>query len=286
VNSPCGIGLMSASCINRRTAGPRRDTRADRTTRDRCRNVARFFNPPFGVPLPASTWASLMSSLASGPERIGLDVERHGVVSPEIPEALASADNARRHGGCGLSVRRIRGRQSVDEACHRRSTAACSRCPGKMLGHVTCFHVQADPSGRWPSSNIKDAQVEAGRGTPKGGLRIGLHFGIDPGGSIRSGITARPAVLLFDARRAHQADAAGRVHLRPGRAVRDVATPARGLRLRRTEISGWPSLTTADVKWTYETIGGLNFKYLQEKVENIQVVDDRTIIFHFKGPFV
>ena len=45
-------------------------------------------------------------------------------------------------------------------------------------------------------------------------------------------------------------------------------------------------LTTADVKWTYENYRGLNFKYLQDKVESIQVVDDRTIIFHFKGPFV
>src|SRR5262245_43726312 len=36
-------------------------------------------------------------------------------------------------------------------------------------------------SGPLAKLDIKDAQVEAGRGAPKGALRIGLHFGIDPG---------------------------------------------------------------------------------------------------------
>ena len=29
--------------------------------------------------------------------------------------------------------------------------------------------------------DIKDAKVDAARGTPKGTLNIGLHFGLDPG---------------------------------------------------------------------------------------------------------
>jgi ABC-type transport system substrate-binding protein len=45
-------------------------------------------------------------------------------------------------------------------------------------------------------------------------------------------------------------------------------------------------LTTADVKWTYENYKGLNFKIFRDKLDHIEMVDDRTIIFHFKEPFV
>jgi len=36
-------------------------------------------------------------------------------------------------------------------------------------------------SGPLAKLDIKDAQIEAGRGAPKGTLKVGLHFGIDPG---------------------------------------------------------------------------------------------------------
>src|SRR6059036_2972450 len=36
-------------------------------------------------------------------------------------------------------------------------------------------------SGSLAKLDIKDAQTSASRGTPKGTLNIGLHFGIDPG---------------------------------------------------------------------------------------------------------
>ena len=144
-------------------------------------------------------------------------------------------------------------------------------------------------SGPLAKLDIKDAVIEAGRGAPKGALRIGLHFGIDPGwfdplgyygaahqffylmhdalikpmpqGEFTYSLAER-AEMSADYRRAA-------FRLRPGLKFQD----------------GHP-LTTADVKWTYESYRGLNFKYLQEKVENIQIVDDRTIIFHFKEPFV
>src|SRR5688500_18623432 len=45
-------------------------------------------------------------------------------------------------------------------------------------------------------------------------------------------------------------------------------------------------LTAADVKWTYENFKGANFKQYQEKIDRIEVADDRTVIFHFKEPFV
>ena len=144
-------------------------------------------------------------------------------------------------------------------------------------------------SGPLAKLDIKDAQVEAARGTPKGALRIGLHFGIDPGwfdplgyhgaalqffylmhdalikpmpqGEFTYSLAER-AEMSADYRRAA-------FRLRPGLKFHD----------------GHP-LTTADVKWTYENYRGLGFKYLQEKVENIQIVDDRTIVLHFKSPFV
>ena len=45
-------------------------------------------------------------------------------------------------------------------------------------------------------------------------------------------------------------------------------------------------LTTADVKWTYENYKGVNVKMFHDKLDRIEIVDDRTIIFHFKGPFI
>jgi peptide/nickel transport system substrate-binding protein len=45
-------------------------------------------------------------------------------------------------------------------------------------------------------------------------------------------------------------------------------------------------LTTQDVKWTYENYKGVNFKLFHDKLQRIEIIDDRTIIFHFKEPFV
>jgi peptide/nickel transport system substrate-binding protein len=45
-------------------------------------------------------------------------------------------------------------------------------------------------------------------------------------------------------------------------------------------------LTTADVKWTYENYKGAHAKVFRDKLEQIQLVDDRTIVFHFKEPFL
>src|SRR4030095_3432395 len=136
-------------------------------------------------------------------------------------------------------------------------------------------------SGPLAKLDIKDARCEAGRGTPKGGLRIGLHFGIDPGWFDPLGYHGAALqffYLMHDAlikpmpqgectyRRADRAeipadDRRAAFRLRPGLKFQD----------------GHP-LTTADVKWTYENYRGLNFKSLQEKAEHIQIEDDRTII--------
>src|SRR2546426_6269832 len=132
-------------------------------------------------------------------------------------------------------------------------------------------------SGPLAKLDIKDAQTAASRGTPKGTLNIALHFGIDPGwfdplgyygaahqfyylvhdalikpmpqGEFTYSLAER-AELSADFRRAA-------FRLRPGLKFQD----------------GHP-LTTADVKWTYENYRGLNFKQLQDKLENVEIVDD------------
>ena len=40
------------------------------------------------------------------------------------------------------------------------------------------------------------------------------------------------------------------------------------------------------MKWTYENFKGASAKLFHDKLEHIRIVDDRTIIFHFKEPFV
>jgi peptide/nickel transport system substrate-binding protein len=60
-----------------------------------------------------------------------------------------------------------------------------------------------------------------------------------------------------------------------------------GFRLRQgLKFHDGHPLTTADVKWTYENYKGAYAKSFRERLEHIQVVDDRTIVFHFKQPFL
>ena len=146
-------------------------------------------------------------------------------------------------------------------------------------------------SGPLAKLDVKLAQIEKAKGKPQGTLTIGMHFALDPGwldplehitavtmqmydyfvhdalikgmpnGEFVYGL-AEQAELAADFRRAA-------FRLRPGLKFHD----------------GHP-LTTADVKWTYENFKGAYAKLFKEKLEHIQVVDNRTIVFHFKEPFV
>jgi peptide/nickel transport system substrate-binding protein len=146
-------------------------------------------------------------------------------------------------------------------------------------------------SGPLAKLDIKDAQIEPGRGKPKETLTVAMHFALDPGwldplehsyaitmqmydyfvhdamikpmpyGEVAYSL-AEQAEMTADFRRAA-------FRLRPGLKFHD----------------GHP-LTTADVKWTYENFKGAYAKQFHDKLEHIQVVDDRTIIFHFKEPFI
>ncbi len=144
-------------------------------------------------------------------------------------------------------------------------------------------------SGPLAQLDIKDAEVVAVRGTPKGTLNIGLHFGLDPawvdpleyyGPAFHFYYLIHDALIKpmpqgeFTYSLAEHAEMTAdftkaAFRLRPGLKFQD----------------GHP-LTAADVKWTYENYKGLNFKIFHDKLDHIEIVDDRTIIFHFKEPFV
>ena len=45
-------------------------------------------------------------------------------------------------------------------------------------------------------------------------------------------------------------------------------------------------VTAEDVKFAYENYHGINAAFLHEKAEHVEIVDDRTVKFHFKEPFL
>src|SRR5499426_1680028 len=45
-------------------------------------------------------------------------------------------------------------------------------------------------------------------------------------------------------------------------------------------------VTPQDVKWSYENYRGAKADLFKQRTESVQIVDDRTIRFHFKEPFL
>jgi peptide/nickel transport system substrate-binding protein len=146
-------------------------------------------------------------------------------------------------------------------------------------------------SGPLAKLDIKPAEIAPSRGKAEGTLTVAMHFALDPGWlnplQHSYAITQQHYdYLVHDAlikpmpqgemtySLAEQAEVAAdfkaaAFRLRPGLKFQD-GTP----------------LTTADVKWTYENYKGANAKLFHDKLDRIEVVDDRTIIFRFKGPFI
>ncbi len=146
-------------------------------------------------------------------------------------------------------------------------------------------------SGPLARLDIKPAVVESHRGPPKGTLTIAQHFALDPGwldpqehifaltmqsyDYLVHDALIKPmpqGVLTYSL--AEQAEMSA-----------DFRKAAFRLRPGLTFHDGHP-LTTADVKWTYEHYKGSHVKMFRERLENIEIVDDRTIIFNFKRPFL
>jgi peptide/nickel transport system substrate-binding protein len=137
--------------------------------------------------------------------------------------------------------------------------------------------------------DIKDARIETARGKPRGTLNIGIHFGLDPGWFDPLGYYG-PALhfyyLVHDALLKPMPQGEITYSLAEhAEMTADFRKAAFRLRPGLKFQDGHP-LTSADVKWNYENYRGYNFKLFQDKLEHIQVVDDRTIVFHFKEAFV
>jgi peptide/nickel transport system substrate-binding protein len=167
-----------------------------------------------------------------------------------------------------------------------------------VLVAMTCSEVAAQKpagapilSGPLVKLDIKDAQVEAARGKPKGTLTIAQHFALDPGWldplEHSYALTQQTYdYLVHDAliKPMPQGEMTYSLaeHAEVTADFRRVAFRLRpGLKFHDGH-----ALTTADVKWTYENYKGAYTKLFRDKLEAIQLVDDRTIVFHFREPFL
>jgi ABC-type transport system substrate-binding protein len=137
-------------------------------------------------------------------------------------------------------------------------------------------------SGPLVKLDIKDAEVAAVRGKPKGTLTIGIHFALDPG--WLDPLEHIPAItqqhydyLVHDALIKPMPQGELTYSLAEHAEVAaDFTKAAFRLRPGLTFHDGH-ALTTADVKWTYENYKGVHAKTFHDKLERFELVDDRTI---------
>jgi peptide/nickel transport system substrate-binding protein len=146
-------------------------------------------------------------------------------------------------------------------------------------------------SGPLAKLDIKPAQIETQKAKPKGTLTISQHFGLDPGWLDPLEHVYALTQMTYD----YLVHDALIKPMPQGEFTYSLAEQAEmtadflkaGFRLRQgLKFHDGQPLTTADVKWTYENYKGAYAKAFRDKLEHIQVVDDRTIIFHFKQPFL
>ena len=45
-------------------------------------------------------------------------------------------------------------------------------------------------------------------------------------------------------------------------------------------------ITAEDVKFSYENYHGMNAAFMHDKTERLDIVDERTVTFHFREPFI
>src|SRR2546428_13970937 len=139
--------------------------------------------------------------------------------------------------------------------------------------------------------DIKPAQIDTARGTPKGTLTVAMHFALDPGWLDVLEHSYAVTQQMYDYL-GHDAMVKPMPY---GYVTYGLAEHAEfaadfrraGFRLRSgLKFHDGQPLTTADVKWTYENFKGAYAKLFHDKLEHIQLVDDRTIVFHFREPFI
>lgn len=139
--------------------------------------------------------------------------------------------------------------------------------------------------------DIKPAQIDAARGTPRGTLTIAMHVALDPGWLDPLEHSYAVTQQMYDYF-VHDAMIKPMPHgyvtyglAEHAELAADFRRAAFRLRAGLKFHDGQP-VTTADVKWTYESFKGAYAKPFHDKLEHVQIVDDRAIIFHFKEPFI
>jgi peptide/nickel transport system substrate-binding protein len=146
-------------------------------------------------------------------------------------------------------------------------------------------------SGPLARLDIKDAEIATTRGQPRGTLTIAQHFALDPGWLDPLEHSYALTQQTYD----YLVHDALVKPMPQGEATYSLAEHAEmaadyrraGFRLRPgLKFHDGQPLTTADVKWTYENYKGAHAKRFRDKLEHVQIVDDRTIVFHFKEPFL
>jgi len=146
-------------------------------------------------------------------------------------------------------------------------------------------------AGPLATLDIKEAEIAGVMGKPKGSLTIGQHYALDPGWldpleHIMSLTQQQFDYLVHDAMIKPMPQGLQTYSLAEhAEMTADFTKAAFRLRPGLKFHDGHP-LTTAEVQWTYEHYKGVNFKMFHDKLERLEVIDDRTIIFHFKEPFV
>jgi len=146
-------------------------------------------------------------------------------------------------------------------------------------------------SGPLAKLDIKPAEIEAQRGTPQGTLTVAQHFALDPGWlnplEHSYAVTQQQYdYFVHDAliKAMPQGDPTYSL-AEHAEVSADYKQAAFRLRPELKFQDGTP-LTAADVKWTYENFKGARAKLFHDKLDHIEIVDDRTIVFHFKEPFI
>ncbi len=139
--------------------------------------------------------------------------------------------------------------------------------------------------------DIQNARIEPGHGKPKGTLTIAMHITLDPGWLDPLEHSYAITQVKYD----YFVHDALIKPMPQGEATYSLAELAEmsadykqaAFRLRSgLKFHDGTRLTTADVKWTYENFKGANAKIFHDKLDHMQIVDDRTIVFHFKEPFI
>ena len=155
---------------------------------------------------------------------------------------------------------------------------------------VAQWQQQRRPSAGFVKLGISDATIDPERRSPQGTLTVGLHYAhspmwLDPQ-VYNSPVFNHFLYIVHDALIKPMAGNVWTYSLAESAEMPTDYTYAK-FRLRAgLKFHDGTPLTTEDVKWSFENYQGINSDVLKNQTESIEVLDDRSIIFHFKKPFL